>query len=109
MGEEVGGKWEECREPEGPGSADWLTPRDFCKGLQLVRQVGILKDGVSQAGLIVRRTCVLIKMHIPRPRLELLSQTFQGKMSQLRSEGRWVLPSRTTSAQVAERISLGLL
>lgn len=106
MGKEVGGPWEGCGEPRGPGSADWPTPRDFCKGPQLVKQVGILKYGVSQAWLIIRRTYVLIKMHIPRPRLELLSQTFQGKMSQLRSEGCWVLPSRTSSSGVPERSSL---
>lgn len=86
LDEGVGRQWEECREPQGPGSADRPTPGDLGKGLQLVKQVGVLKHGVSQAWLIVRRACALIKMHISRPHLGPLSQTFQGKMSQEREE-----------------------
>lgn len=64
-----------------------------------MKQVGLLKCGVSQAWLIIRRTCVLIKMHIPRPHLEPLSQTFRRTASRLNNEGSWGFLLCTTSAR----------
>lgn len=92
------GEWESsggnAGDPKGQAPLA-RPPQGLCKGLQLVKQVGSLKEYGDPLLPAVRRTCILIKMNTLRPCLELLGQTFQGKMRRHESEGGRVPPPPT--------------